>query len=124
MKRLALAVLCMVGFSTSVHAEKLLCVDKQHKPHHVEFVGDNIDFVYIDKIQYVYKGETKDGKTIQYRSDKHAMTFIVDPENRDWFFISQSTLPTKTKKSVETFFALCDNVHVVEEQLPQLVLNK
>lgn len=124
MKRLALAVLCIVGFSTSAYAEKILCVDKKHQPHHVEFVGDNIDFVIIDKVLYNYVGDAKDGKTIQYTNDTHDIKFIVNPEKRDWFFLTKSTKAQKGKKSVEEFYALCDNVHVEEEQLPQLVLNK
>lgn len=125
MKRLALAVLCIVGFSTSAYAEKILCVDRKHQPHSVEFIGDNIDFVYVDKLQYDYVGDSKDGKTITYTDDKHDIKFIVDPENRDWFFLTKSTKATKGKKSVEQFYALCDNVHVVEEEpQPKLVLNK
>lgn len=122
MKRLALAVLCLVGLSTSAYAEKLLCVDKKHQPHSVEFIGDNIDFVFVDNVQYTYTSESKDGKTIQYSNDKHHVKFLVDPDNRDWFFLVQTT---KGKKEVEKFYALCDNVHVVEDkQQPQLVLNK
>lgn len=122
MKRLALAVLCMVGFSTSAFAEKLLCVDKQQQPHYVEFIGDNIDFVFVDNVRYDYASESKDGRTIKYSSDKNHVKFLVDPDNRNWFFLVQTT---KGKKEVEKFYALCDNIHVVEEeQEPQLVLNK
>lgn len=121
MKRLLLAVLCIVGFSTEAYAEKILCVDKEHKSHSVEFIGDSLDYVYVDAYEYAYAGESKDGTTIQYSSDKHNLFFIVDPNNRDWFFLRQKT---KGKKGVETFYALCDNVHVVEEKTPQLVLNK
>lgn len=123
MKRLiGSLVLCIAGFSTSAVAEKIQCVDKQHVQHIVEFVGNNLDVVYVDKLQYDYVGETKDGKVVKFADEHHVMTFLVDPTNRDWFFLRQTT---KGKNSVEKFYALCDNVNVIEdEQQPKLVLNK
>lgn len=111
-----------LAFSTSAFAEKIMCVDKKHQTHQVEFIGQSTDFVYVDNYEYSYYGESKDSKTIQYSNEKNDVIFIVDPDNRDWFFLVQRS---KGKKQVDNFEALCDNVNVVvEDKLPQLVLNK
>lgn len=122
MKRLALVVLCLAGFSTSVYAEKLRCVDKQKKEHIVEFVQDNIDFVYVDGVEYTHTGKD-DSVHIKFENGNKMMTFIVNSKLPEWFFISHTKV--KNKKTVEVFYALCDNVNLIEEDSqPQFVINK
>ena len=125
MKRLALAVLCIVGFSTSAYAEKILCVDKNKEAHTVEFFENTIDYVYIDSKLYEFEGENKHNHTATYGDGKTTNTFVILPNTTDWFKLNQTVKSKKSKKDVVVFEALCDNVNVIQApQEPQLVNNK
>ncbi|ENR0918795.1 hypothetical protein SEPL_458 [Salmonella phage SE_PL] len=124
MHKIIIAVLLMFGVSYSALAEKILCVDVKHKAHVIEFVTDSIDFVYLDGVEYQRQPHMAKISTEYFTSDKKMLTFFFDPnpENRDWFNILLTSIPKKNEKVLEDFFALCDNVNLLEEeQQPQLV---
>jgi|AGFS01.1.fsa_nt_gi hypothetical protein len=123
MKKLMLA-LCLVGFSTSALAEKVLCVDTKHKAHHVEFIADTLDFVYVDGVEYTYKSEEPDGKLVTYENGNTVMKFVIDPNNRDWFQLFKIALPQKKNDPAGLMFhALCDNKHAIVEEQPPVLIN-
>lgn len=124
MNKIILAVLLMFGVSCSALAEKIRCVDVKHKEHIIEFVADSIDFVYLDGVEYQRQPRMARVSTEYFTNDKKMLTFFFDPDptKRDWFNILLTTIPIKNEKVLEEFFALCDNVNLIEEEpLPQLV---
>jgi len=106
----------LVLFATmQVQAETIKCIDSDNKPHTVKFIEDNIDFTYVDGVQYEYAGEDKASSTVFYKSHNKEVIFYVDDKNRDWFHLLQATVNTKKdEKYVDFFFAKCDNVNVLK----------
>lgn len=122
MKKLLLA-LCITTFSTSALAEKVLCVDKKHKAHHVEFIADTLDFVYVDGVEYTYDSELPNGTLVTYMNDKSIMKFVIDPKNRDWFQLFKVDVTKNGKEPKVDFHALCDNKHAIVEEQPPVLIN-
>lgn len=109
------SVLCIILFTSVSYAETIRCVDTNNKEHFVKFIEDNIDFTYVDGVQYVLAGEDQDSSTVFYKSNNKELIFFIDVNNRDWFHLLQATISTKKdEKQVDYFYAKCDNVNLVK----------
>lgn len=115
MGRCSVGLVCLALLCNNAYAETIKCIDTNNKHHTVKFIEDNIDFTYIDGVEYQYAGADKDSSTIFYKSNNKEVIFYVDAKNRDWFHLLHATVGSKKdEKQVDFFYAKCDNVNVLK----------
>lgn len=101
-------------YTAQASAETIKCIDTNNKPHTVKFLKNEIDVTYVDGVEYQYSLADKDTSTVVYSNEKSEVIFYVDVKNRDWFHLLQATVVKKDEKSVDFFYAKCDNVNVLK----------
>jgi len=104
----------MLTFPIFSNAETIHCVDTDSQKHIVKFIEDNIDFAYIDGVEYTLVGSV-DKNTVIYKAHQKEAIFYIDVTDRSWFHLLQVNVNSKKdEKQVDFYYAKCDNVNVVK----------